>query len=274
MASNNNSGAPAPAPAAAPAPTNGQAEAQDAARKGVHAELCKTARDVNCRTSVFDNGVSMHTLPATVSFANLAKLHRTAVDGGKRTPQTDYLATAGSDLVFSSNFKRAATMQQAADAEVANSSSKHRKRRRDDREDQAVRVDQARNRLSKCFPDLPASELDAARTVLVNLVNDLRGASNEVVVQSFALLAKKLHTSDAKPRVLIAVRLNAGIAVPLALLKRCLGPCWSDGAVTTEDSVSSVSDADMPLSEEARAARDFGNLPLMVVTSAPRTDPS
>jgi len=274
MASNNNSDTPAPtpAPAPAPAPTDAPDEAESAARRGAHAELCKTARDVNCRTSAFENGVSMHTLPATVSFANLAKLHRTAVDNGKRTLQTDYLATSGSDLVFSSNFKRVSAILQAADGATA--SSKHRKRRRDDREDQAVRVDQARNRLSKCFPDLPASELDAARTVLVNLVNDLRGASNEVVVQSFALLAKKRHTSDTKPRVLIAVRLNAGIAVPLALLKRCLGPCWSDGAVTTEDSVSSVSDADMPLSEEARAARDFGNLPLMVVTSAPRTDPS
>jgi hypothetical protein len=266
MASNNNNDTPAPADA--------PDDAESAAQRDAHAELCKTARDVNCRTSAFENGVSMHTLPATVSFANLAKLHRSAVDNGKHTLQTDYLATSGSDLVFSSNFKRVAAILQAADAGATSSSSKHRKRRRDDREDQAVRVDQARNRLSRCFPDLPASELEAARTVLVNLVNDLRGASNEVVVQSFALLAKKLHTNDAKPRVLIAVRLNAGIAVPLALLKRCLGPCWSDGAVTTEDSVSSVSDADMPLSEEARAARDFGNLPLMVVTSAPRTDSS
>ena len=252
-----------------PVPTDPPADADSLAQQSAHAELCDVAKDVNCTTSAFENGVSMHTLPATVSFANLAKLHRAAVEQGKRTPQTDYLATTGSELVFSSNFNRVPGMLQAADGAVA--SSKHRKRRRDDREDQAERVEQARNRLSKCIPDLPASELDAARTVLVNLVNELRGASNEVVVQSFALLAKKLHASDAKPRVLIAVRLNAGIAVPLALLKRCLGPCWSDGAVTTEDSVSSVSDTDMPLSEEARAARDFGNLPLMVVTSAPRT---
>ena len=254
-----------------PVPTDPPADADSLAQQSAHAELCNVAKDVNCTTSAFENGVSMHTLPATVSFANLAKLHRAAGSLGKRTPQTDYLATNGSDLVFSSNFNRASAMLQAADGGAVASSSKHRKRRRDDREDQAERVEQARNRLSKCMPDLPASELDAARTVLVNLVNELRGASNEVVVQSFALLAKKLHASDAKPRVLIAVRLNAGIAVPLALLKRCLGPCWADGAVTTEDSVSSVSDTDMPLSEEARAARDFGNLPLMVVTSAPRT---
>jgi hypothetical protein len=254
----------------APVPTDPPAEADSLAQRSAHIALCNVAKDVNCTNSEFENGVSMHTLPATVSFANLSKLHRAAVEQGKRAPQADYLATTGSDLVFSSNFNRVSALLQAADGAVA--SSKHRKRRRDDREDQAERVEQARNRLGKCMPDLPASELDAARTVLVNLVNDLRGASNEVVVQSFALLAKKLHASDAKPRVLIAVRLNAGIAVPLALLKRCLGPCWSDGAVTTEDSVSSVSDTDMPLSEEARAARDFGNLPLMVVTSAPRTN--
>lgn len=245
-------------------------DAQAQAQKGAHAELCNTANDVNCTASAFQNGVSMHTLPATVSFANLGKLHRAAVEQGKCAPQTDFLATAGSDLVFSCNFNRVSTTLQGAERGVA--SSRNRKRCRDDREDQAQRVEQARNRLSKCVPDLPASELDVARTVLVNLVNELRGASSEVVVQSFALLGKKLHSSDTRPRVLIAVRLNAGIAVSLALLKRCLGPCWCDGAVTTEDSVSNVSDADMPLSEEARAARDFGNLPLMVVTSAPRTE--
>jgi hypothetical protein len=264
MASDNNNDAPVTADATE--------EAQNAASRNAHAELCKVAKDVNCKESTFDNDVSVHTLPATVSFSNLAKMHREAVGIGKNVSQTDYIATSGSDLVFSCNFKRVSVLLRASEGVV--SSSKHRKRRRDDREDQAVRVDHARDRLRKCFPDLPTSELDVARTVLVNLVNDLRGASNEVVVQSFALLAKKLHASDTKPRVLIAARLNAGIAVPLALLKRCLGPCWGDGAVTTEDSVSSVSDADMPLSEEARAARDFGNLPLMIVTSPPRTDPS
>ena len=252
-------------------PTDAPSEADSLAqRRSAHTELCSMAKDVNCTTSEFENGVSMHTLPATVSFANLSKLHRAAVEQGKRAPQTDYLATAGSDLVFSSNFNRVSSLLQAAEGAVAD--SKLRKRGRDDRKDQAARLDQARDRLSTCMLDLPTSELEVARTVLVNLVNDLRGASNEVVVQSFALLAKKLHNSDTKPRVLIAVRLNAGIAVPLSLLKRCLGVCWTDGAVTTEDSVSSVSDTDMPLSEEARAARDFGNLPLMVVTSAPRTD--
>lgn len=241
------------------------AEPEDAPRRSLHEALCKVAQDVHCRSSVFENDVSRHTLPPTVSFANLAILHQVASESGKRVERADYLATCGSDLVFSSNFREAPPR-----AEQQELLQKHRKRRRDEREDQAERIDQARNRLGKCMSELPSEELDVARNVLVNLVNDLRGTSNEIIVQSFALLAKKLHNTDTKPRVLIAMRLNAGVAVPIALLKRCLGPCWCDGAITTENSVSNVSDSDMPLSEEARASRAFGNAPVMIVTSAPR----
>ena len=236
-----------------------------AVRADLHRVMCAAARDVHCRASTFENDVSVHTLPPTVSFADLAALHRTAGECGKRAPQTDYLATCGSDLVFSCNFREAPARKDEAEL-----LQKHRKRRRDDREDQTARIDGARDRLAKCMSELPTGELDVARNVLVNLVNDLRGVSNEIIVQSFALLGKKLHNTDDKPRVLIAVRLNAGVAVPIALLKRCLGPCWCDGAITTENSVSNVSDADMPLSEEARASRAFGNVPVMIVTSAPR----
>ena len=55
---------------------------------------------------------------------------------------------------------------------------------------------------------------------------------------------------------------------PIALLKKCLGPCWCDGAITTENAVSNVSDADMPLSEEAKASRAFGNMPVMTALRA------
>lgn len=234
-------------------------------RTELHHIMCEAARDAHCRVSTFENDVSVHTLPPTVSFANLATLHKAAGECGKRSPQTDYLATCGSDLVFSCNFREAPVRRD--DSQLV---QKHRKRRRDDREDQTTRIDGARDRLAKCVSELPSSELDVARNVLVNIVNDLRGVSNEIIVQSFALLGKKLHTTDDKPRVLIALRLNAGVAVPIALLKRCLGPCWCDGAITTENSVSNVSDTDMPLSDEARASRAFGNVPIMIVTSAPR----
>lgn len=242
--------------------------AHEAALLEAHTHLVNVARGENCTESVLENGVSRHSLQPTISFSNLSALHTAARERGKRVAQTDYLATSGSELVFSSNF-RTVTVS-STPTEVQEYEHKHKKRRRSDREDQAERIVEARNRLGKAVSNLPASELDVARGVLVNLVNDLRGAYNEVIVQSFALLAKKLQATDANPRVLIAVRLNAGVAVPLALLKRCLGPCWEDGAITIENSVSNVSDADMPLSDEAKASRAFGNLPIMIVTSAPR----
>ena len=134
-------------------------------------------------------------------------------------------------------------------------------------EDEAERVAEARAALAKGLPDLPAAELDIAELALVKLVNKLRGSEGEVCVQSYALLAKKLAASDPRPRVVIAVRLNAGIAMPVALLKACLGECWKDGLITTRETLHGISEVDLPYSAEARAAIAFGNAPLLLVTS-------
>ena len=71
----------------------------------MHTALTKVAQSVNCSKSVLENDVSMHTLPTTVSFANLSRLHEASKEGKKRLPQSDYLATSATDLMFSCNFK-------------------------------------------------------------------------------------------------------------------------------------------------------------------------
>ena len=109
--------------------------------------------------------------------------------------------------------------------------------------------------------------LFAAQRAISKLANELRGPSGEVVVQSTALLAKKLAPDDARQRVVIAARLNAGIAMRVDALRNCLGACWADGLLTTQSTLHGIGDIELPLSKEARAAARFGNATILLVTS-------
>ena len=106
-----------------------------------------------------------------------------------------------------------------------------------------------------------------AQKVITRLVNELRGPAGEVVVQSTAMLAKKLSPSDARARVVVAARLNAGIAMRVDTLRGCLGECWADGLLTTQSTLHGIGKLELPLSEEARAAEAFGNAAILLVTS-------
>ena len=130
----------------------------------------------------------------------------------------------------------------------------------------------ARSRLAKSVPSLPSDELDIAQQVLTRIVLNLRGPNGEIVVQSYALLSKKLGADDSRARVVIAVRLNAGIELKVELLKTCLGACWNDGLLTTLPTLQGIGKVELPLSEEAAAAAFFGNMSLLLVTSVRPTE--
>ena len=204
-------------------------------------------------------GVSVHTLPQTASFANLEALARAS-------KTTAYVATVGEDLVFSARLGPKEEAQEEEEVEVA---QRPAKRRRDTSAEEADRVATARSRLAKSAPTLPSDQLDVAQRVLTKLVRDLRGPNGEIVVQSYAILSKKLGVADSQPRVVVAARLNAGIELNVELLKSCLGACWADGLITTQPTLHGIGKLELPLSEEASAAAFFGNASVLLVTSAP-----
>lgn len=223
--------------------------------KEPHEVLAAVAKAQNCASSTLTGSVSRHELAETASFANLEAI-RVAADAAPC-----FVGTAAKALVISAHLE---PPKGAADE----SDLPPKKRRRTyASEDEAERVTGARARLAKVLPDLPAAELDIAELALIKLVNKLRGSGGEVCVQSYALLAKKLAVSDPRARVVIAARLNAGVAMPVALLKACLGECWKDGLITTRDTLHGISEVDLPYSTEAHAAIAFGNAPLLLVTS-------
>ena len=212
----------------------------------------------NCsESSLEESGVSMHTLPETASFSNVDALSR-VVDSDDA-----YVGTSAGDMVFSVHLT-------PAEAEVP-TDAQPKKRRRTAPDETVARNEReiaaARARLEQSVPELESDELDAAQTAITRLANELRGPSGEVVVQSTAMLAKKLAPDDARQRVVIAARLNAGIAMRVDVLRGCLGACWADGLLTTQPTLHGIGKLELPLSEGAQAASLFGNATILLVTS-------
>jgi len=228
----------------------------------LHAALAEAAKGEGCTKSVLTpSNTSVHTLPQTASFANLEALARAS-------KTTAYVATVGEDMVFSA---RLGPQEEARQGEEEEEEEQRpaKKRRRDTSAEEADRVATARSRLAKSAPTLPSDQLDVAQRVLTKLVRDLRGPNGEIVVQSYAILSKKLGVADSQPRVVVAARLNAGIELKVELLKSCLGACWADGLITTQPTLHGIGKLELPLSEEATAAAFFGNASMLLVTSAP-----
>lgn len=254
-----------------------------------HEALTTVAQQQGCPRSTLVGSVSRHELPSTASFANLAALHNTVKHQSSTVAQRAYVATSGDALVFSSKIDAvrasAASTAPAAPAAPAapeaptsgsgaGATGRAKRKRELLREDQAEQVSQARKRLSAVSSDAhPIEEFDLAQKVINQLVAGLRGPAGEIAVQSYSMLTRKLKPTDQRASVVIALRISAGIPILVAQLKRCLGPCWIDGVVSSESSVNGVCDRDLPLTEEGTASMEMGNRPMLIVTSVPRAPP-
>ena len=248
-----------------------------------HARLAEAAARAGATDSRFVGCVSRHALPATVSFATLAGLHHAVKLEAKQLAQCDYVAASGSALVFSSRMGGAAPAAQPP-AQPASS----RKRGREPADDalplppgkRAARADSqlrdaeaavGRVRAAASAESVDGADVERASGALFRVLADLRGAGGEAVVQSYAVLVKRVtQFGYTGPIVVLALRCHSGIPIPVSDLKRALGPCWSDGVVTVERAYAplGLGDADLPLTPEGETAAELGNAPLLVVATA------
>jgi hypothetical protein len=81
----------------------------------------------------------------------------------------------------------------------------------------------------------------------------------ERAVQSFGIFKKKLSSSE-DTHLLLAMRINTGTPIRV-------GDLQSDGAFTTDDTFDGVDGVELPLSDEAKVSLEYGNHPLLVITS-------
>lgn len=227
-----------------------------------HDALTNTATFLSCSASSLIGSISRHVLPDTISFNQLEALHASAKMVHKTIHATDFVATSANDMIFS---VKLGAYTHEADAPT---SSTKKKRKRDRSDDQLLQAQAMVSKLKKNVPpNIPNSEVEMAEAILTRLIRDMRGPANEIVVESFLIVIKKLREDDARASIVLGARLAAGVPIPLQLLKTCLGTSWSDGLLTSKESAMGIPQADLPLSEEGAASARNGNTPLLLVTS-------
>ena len=224
-------------------------------RKQLHDAIAAAASKISEVTSTFQNGCSLHTMPKSVSFAQLKAIMAAAKENDART----FVGTRQGKIVVSVNFNYQTS--EAGQAGVAGAPSKTGKKRGRDANEEAVQAAIDRVKRGVHQDDVDASALENARGALYAVLTSLRGARNETAVESWGLSYKK-EDSTAKvqrPRLILSARLTPAVAVPLKSLFRVLGAsCRADGMLTIQDSSELASGFNLPLSEQAAAAEAHG----------------
>lgn len=248
----------------APAPTSVPSTAHDA--------IVAVAKRHNVETSTLSGTVSRHVLPETVSFQTLSSLHSAAKDANSIVRSYDFVATSGSELVFSVKFNLHIGSNASATATASGSGGGGSgKRKRDIADTHCLQVQNAIRKVNVGAGTIPQSEIDIAETVLTRVVRDLRGPNGELLVESFGVFVRKLQEQDARASLVLAVRINSGLAVPVSQLKSALGLCWQDGVVSSQSSVMGILQTDLPLTDEGNASLLQGNSPMLIVTAVPKS---
>lgn len=234
-----------------------------------HEAVVTVARRHHVQSSSLIGTVSRHVLAPTTTFQTLASLHGGAKDANKIMRAYDFVATSGAQLVFSVKFNLPISV--AAGEVEPEPRSRTNKRKRDLADGHCMQVQNCVKRVNTgAGSAVPRQEVDVAEAVLTRMVRDVRGPNGEMLVESFGVFVRKLSEQDERPSLVLAVRINAGLAVPVSQLKAALGSCWQDGVVSSESSVMGVQDSDLPLTDEGSASLAQGNSPLLVVTSVPK----
>ena len=226
-----------------------------------HCALSAAARAHGAGEHRLVRWVSAHHFGRTVSFHTLNALHATTKGLAAKHPEMrDFAGVDGQRLLYSVAF--------APPAPVA---PPRRKRGRD--EDFAEAAASSIRRVRRVAPGsaLPPSEADIGEAVLARLLRDVRGPNGETLMQSYGIFVKKMRESDERPSLVLAARMHGGVGVPLAALRRALGSCWCDGALTTDPDSSVLAGIALPATDAADAAAGHGQSSVFLVTAAPQS---
>ena len=236
-------------------------------RQSQHTTIARTAAAHQALRSAFNNGVSVHKMPQSVSFSSLKAIMNATSGQEQRT----FVGTVDGGIVVSVNFNYESPKEPPQQSKG--------KRGRDSN-DEAVQaaVDRVKKGL-KGSDDVSDDMLHSAKAALYTMLTRLRGASNETAVESWGVSFKKPETGNggvlqaaaSRPRLILSVRLTPGVAVPLPSLFQCLGVrCTGDGMLTTQESSSLASGFNLPLGEAARAAESHGQKAITLFATVSR----
>lgn len=239
--------------------------------QGIHEQLSRHGSCVNATQSRLGNGVSAHYAKNSLSFAQIERF----LDNASKlvTDKSKYnLGSIGEDLVVSVSLNPATVPPPARSG---------KKRGYDDSADRAkAAVDAARKRLTK-DPSITYEMLKVAEEQIERMFRDVKGANGELVFESLGLsvtpttlvtasASSSIPSLSTRPKLIVACRLSAGIAVPIYTLRAALGKdgCFPDGMMTTNPE-SLGPEYRLPLSELGKAAEGNGQHSILLFSAVP-----
>jgi len=234
-------------------------------RQQLHDAIVDVASKNGAVESWLFNGVSVHKMSQSVSFAQLKAILVAVKQNDVRT----FVGTVQGRMVVSVNFNF-----ETIDAE--DTGKRAGKKRGRDAHEEAVKAAIDRVKRGVHSEEIDAPALESASSALYSILTTLRGARNETAVESWGLSYKKDEGGLSKaqhPRLVLSLRMSPSVAVPLKTIFRVLGPnCRSDGMLTVQDSESLADGLKMPLSEQAAAAEIHGQKALTLFATVSVAD--
>lgn len=208
--------------------------------------------------------VSSHKLSGSLSFPQLGAFLEVVKTAANVKADQVFVGTVDSNVSVSVvfNYKRP-------------QASEPKKKRRKDEEDAIDALDQkigeavARVRTSSQKTNgssVDEEVLNGATQILQSLLLNLKGPAGEEVVESWGLSASSpTAASIGRPRLILSVRLSAGMPVPVSTLRRSLGRSFVDGMVgCNQDPLLSFA---LPITEQGAVSEREGQKSLILHTS-------
>lgn len=225
----------------------------------VHRAVQQAASTLRITKSVIKERVSVHTLSDPTPFSSMFSFQKIATGLGMGSKTL--LGSMGGDLVFSINT-----------AYIAAEPPSKKKRSLDTSAEDAERAVARVKRSGQDADKISESSFTAAQNCIADLLK-LKGVMGESVIESWAVSLRKQGqwgSSNGKPSLVIAVRLAAGVAVPLSGLCTVMRVCRDGMMATSAERVSN--DFDLPLTDQGRAADEVGQKSILILASVPHLE--
>ena len=241
----------------------------------VHAHVTRAAEILRATGSTLRNSVSSHVLPNTLAFPALETFCVNVTKEGGPRPEQLYLGSLDGNIVISARLRGSS---------ASGGGSRKKKRGRDDAGDRASAACAKLVRMARAQEGAARERLErqvaTAQQTIEQLLRNVKGPNDEECFESCGVsMAASVTTqasvaapttTPARPRLIVACRLSAGVALPLHALREALGACFRDGMLTTRPETLGP-DYQLPLTEQGEATEGQGQRSMLLFAAVPGT---
>lgn len=241
-----------------------------------HATLTESARAMRTTESTLRNAISSHRVTNPLSFNCLDAFIVAATQTQKAVPVSSlFLGSLDGEMTVSSRLRHRSDTQP----------SSGKKRTRDDCAERARATCKKLHKIVSVSeePERNKAQVTLAQDTVEKLLRTVKGPGGEEVFESCGVSLANVQACTAsasapaqpavgaparRPRMIIACRLAAGVALPLGAMKAALGGCFRDGMITTRPE-SLGPDYQLPLTEQGQAVESRGQRSMLLFAAVP-----